>query len=338
MKKFVKKIGIPPFESIPLLDDGHLQTIAGRYWPQLPDRKPNASHTITLPDDDKLLVMENRPKQWKPGNRIVMLFHGITGSHLSTYMIRLTRKLTDSGHLVLRVNFRNCGPGLGLSKKISHSGRSEDAREVLKWATQHFPDSPITMVGFSLGGNIILKMAGEDPASLLGSLDSMVAISAPIHLTKCIDQFLLPKNHRFNQHFVSELIKTVSHIHNTYPELAKPDLSQVKTIIDFDEHYTAPYNGFSSLEDYYEQSSSLTLIPSIKIPTLILGALDDPFVNTECYKEIPQRHPLHLVLTEQGGHLAFLGKTDQLWNIRWMDTLIQRWIASLHVISDKKAA
>ena len=200
--QFTVPITIPEsFRPLPPFFGGWAQTIGAVYWPQMPAMRATARHVVTLPDGDCLAVLENRPAGWRPGDRIVVLVHGLVGSSASKDLVRLCRKLVRLGHLVMRVNLRNCGPGFGLARRLYHSGRSDDTRTVLHWLAQRFPESPVTQIGFSLGGNITLKMAGEDGDAPTGRLDSLVAISAPIDLAACAARLEQPENRFFDRYF-----------------------------------------------------------------------------------------------------------------------------------------
>ncbi len=162
VERILRKLKLNKFYPFPFARSGFWQTVHGTYLPILKPSKPDAYHHMMLKDGDVLVLAENRPKEWQPGQRIMLLVHGLTGCYQSTYMQRMCRRMTKKGFLVLRLNLRFCGPGRGLARKAYHAGVSDDTREVLEWIKIKFPDSPVTQVGFSLGGNVTLKMAGED--------------------------------------------------------------------------------------------------------------------------------------------------------------------------------
>ena len=199
------EIAIPEtFRPLPPFTAGWAQTIAAVYWPQLPAPQPTARHVVPLEDGDSLAVLENCPAGWRPGDRIVVLVHGLVGP--AARKARCVHpQLLRRGHCVMRVNLRNCGPGFGLARRLYHSGRSGDTRAVLCWLAKRFPESPVTQIGFSLGGNITLKMAGEDGDSPSGRLDSIVAVSAPVDLAACAARLERPENHFFDRYFVGLL-------------------------------------------------------------------------------------------------------------------------------------
>lgn len=178
---------MPPFCPLPGLNKGLRQTIASFYFPYNPFINNSNQHIISLADGDKIVLVENRPTHWVPSQRIILLVHGLTGSHRSKYFIRATKFFVEHGFMVMRMNLRGCGAGHGLAKHLYHSGRSEDTRHILEWLAKQFPHSPVTQIGFSLGANITLKMAGEDGPNKSGNLDSVVAVSPPLILKPALN-------------------------------------------------------------------------------------------------------------------------------------------------------
>jgi predicted alpha/beta-fold hydrolase len=330
------------FRPHPLFRGGWAQTIAGHYWPSGGILAPQRTHVVRLPDGDELVVAENSPADGAP-RRVVALLHGLTGTGDSGYMGRLARALVARGCVVARVNLRGCGPGFGRARQPYHSGRSEDARAVVAHLAREFPRLPLTLGGFSLGGNIVLKMAGEDGAAPTPPLDSVIAVSPPADLAAAARRLALPRNRVFDCFFVRELRREVARQHRRFPDLPPPRLPRGITLTQFDEHYTAPRGGFAGARDYYARASSRPLIPRIAVPTLILSAMDDPVVDSSALAGLPARPGLDLVLTERGGHVGFLarGPEGRRWvcpegrrwvrpeGRRWMDEVVLRWIADL---------
>jgi uncharacterized protein len=329
---------VPAFK--PLLASGWGQTIAAVYWPQRPELRPTALYTVSLPDGDQLAIVENRPREWHPGKRIAVLVHGLVGSSASKDLVRLSRKLVGLGFLTIRVNLRGCGPGFGLARHLYHSGRSEDTRAVIRWLAARYPDSPVTQIGISLGGNITLKMAGEDGAHPAGRLDSVVAVSAPIDLAACADRLAQPKNRFFDRYFVGLLLRHTARLHQRFPDLPRIEFPKCMTLRLFDDIYTAPRSGFRDAADYYARSSSEQFIPHIACPALIVCAADDPIVDAQCYRRLSASDfaqagqpfqagsNLQVVMPQHGGHVGFLARPG--WGgIRWVDNLILGWLQRL---------
>lgn len=312
------------FQPIRGLKHPWLQTVAANYIPEFASLPSDINHRLTLDDGDKLVVSENTPLHWQDGDRIIVMVHGLTGSSQSNYMIRIGLKMVEMGYKVIRVNLRSCGEGFGLAKLPFHSGRSEDTRKVLEWLARYFPHSPVTQIGFSLGGNITLKMVGEQHKYSLYNLDSAMAISPPADLISSAKHVSKPGNHLFERYFVKRLVKFVHRVHDALPDLSRPEFPSQMSIKDFDEIYTAPRCGFQNAEDYYHQSSAIHYFENIKTPTYILSALDDPIVDSTSLLDYKHTPNFEIILTKQGGHLGFLG--DSLQSIRWMDHAILNWM------------
>ena len=296
------------------------QTIIPYY---IPTGQPPTYHRefVTLTDGDQLALALSRPPSWQPGQRIVVLFHGLAGCETSSYLVRVSQRLYNEGFFVIRCNLRSCGPGQGLAQNPYHSGRSEDSRQVLQWVEKRFPKSPITQVGFSLSANITLKMLGEDDSLVPEALDSAMAISPPLNLKN--SAFMLTKNNFkiFNYFFLLRLKKQVRSIEKDFPELDKIAWPKKMDLIGFDHIYTAPRSGYADAFDYYEKASCLQFIEGIRRPTLNLLSKDDPVVDTHGLETLTLPESVKTIETEKGGHVGFLEK-----NRFWMDEAILRWV------------
>jgi predicted alpha/beta-fold hydrolase len=276
------------------------------------------------------MVAENRPRRWRAGDRIVVLVHGLVGSSASKDVVRLCRKILRLGHLVMRVNLRGCGPGFGMARHLYHSGRSEDLREVNRWLGSKFPDSPVTQIGISLGGNITLKMAGEDGSVPSGRLDSLIAVSAPIDLAASARRLAQPENRFFDRYFAGLLVRHVARLVRRFPDLPHIGFPKDMTVRLFDDLCTAPWSGFRDAADYYAQSSSEQFIPRIRCSALVLCAADDPIVEAQSYRRLPPLENVQRVLTSHGGHVGFLARPARFWRgVRWMDDMILDWMQRL---------
>ena len=215
-ERVLERLKLNRFSPFPFARSGLLQTIYGTMWPYLKAPKADAVHAVTLADGSAVVVLENRPAHWRAGKRIVLLVHGLSGTSQSNYMQRMARRLYHQGHMVLRMNLRNCGEGFGMSKSSYHAGVSDDARAVLHWIGRTFPGSPVTQVGFSLGGNISLKMAGEDGSRPTGPLDSVVAVSAPVDLKAAVHRLGAKENKFLHAIFLKFLQADVERLHKKF--------------------------------------------------------------------------------------------------------------------------
>lgn len=325
-----KEIGpIPTFRSLPLLSNPHVQSVVAMFWPSRRESFPSIHRVVEMPDGDKLVVVVSTPPEWRPVRRTVVMVHGLCGCYGSPYLVRMAGKLYQRGLRAVRVNLRGCGSGVGLARQPYHSGRSEDVRRVIEWLARESPESPVTLVGFSLGGNIVLKMAGEDGERPTARLDSVIGVSAPIDLMACSRLIGQPRNRIYDWYFVRRLLATVRELHRFFPDLPPIDLPPRLTLRMFDDLYTAPRSGFRDAADYYTRASSGPLVERIVVPTLLLSSRDDPFIATGPFEQLPRRPNIEVCLTDGGGHLGFLGFTGKSRDHRWMDERLVRSILSL---------
>lgn len=324
------KIGFDEFKPIPFLTNPFSQTIVAYYRPPYIDYLKNYKHFVSLPDKDVLVLVENTPDSWQPDDRIIVLIHGLAGSHLSNYNIRLSKAFFDKGYKVIRVNLRGCGPGLGLARFPHHAGHSDDARFILYWITQYYPHSKITQVGFSLGGNITLKMLGESHLyPLPPQLDSGIAVSPPIDILASSLLMGEEKNKLFDQFFAKHLVRQLKTSHKHFPDLPKLILPDTLSVSDLNDIYIAPRSGFKNALDYYSRASAGPLLKKIRLPTLIVHAEDDPFISINKYLPCSDNKNIDFVLTQMGGHLGWIGTQKVNGKRRvhqWMDELLVQWL------------
>jgi predicted alpha/beta-fold hydrolase len=185
-------------------------------------------------------------------------------------------------------------------------------------------------VGFSLGGNIALKMAGEDGEIPSGKLDSVISVSPPIDLVACSRLIEQPQNRFYDRYFIRRLLTDIRERQRFFPDIPAVNLPARPTLRVFDDLYTAPRSGFRDAMDYYMRASSGPLVARISVPTLLISSRDDPFIAVEPFVALPPRPNIECCLTDHGGHLGFLGFTGQSLNYRWMDESVVDWILRLY--------
>ncbi len=319
---------IPPFQPHPWIKGPHLQTIVGRYWPWPRHRLPSTLDLVELGGGDRTSVLDSIPPGWLPGDPAAVLVHGLGGCSRSPYVVRVGKKLAAQGIRVVRMNLRGAGAGFGLSRSFYHSGKTEDVRAVTDWLSSRAPGSPIALVGFSLGANLVLKLAGEAPDQPLKGFDCVVAANPPLDLEACCRMIQEPHNRIYDRNFLRNLRAEVARLHASFPDLEPVNLSAAKSLLDFDELYTAPRNGFRDASDYYSRSSAGPLIPRIEVPGLIIHAADDPFIPTEPFRSIKFPEQLALELIPGGGHLGYLSRKPWKGDRRWLDARISTWLES----------
>lgn len=308
----------------PLIKSSYCQTIMGTAI-DLEKDIASKTHYVKLPDEDLLALEVSTPKRWGDNDWTVVLVHGLCGSHKSHYMKRLAKRFYKAGIQAVRVNLRGCGSGRGLAKGIYHSGCSPDVEHVLKDLKTHFPRSPMVLVGFSMGANVVLKLTGELNGSAKELLRGVVAVSPPVNLLASARLFTMPKNQIYAKYFIRLLLNDVNFLHSHFPDLPPHNLPPDLTINDFDELYVAPRANFSSALDYYRHSSSKRVIEKIDIPTKILFARDDPIIRDNELDNLKLPENIDIYKTEYGGHIGFVG-LNIFKDFHWLDRVVYGWV------------
>jgi uncharacterized protein len=318
----------PPFEPHPLFRGGHSQTIAGRYLPGRPVRLESREHEILLPDGDRLVVYESTPRGWAEGGPQTLLVHGLGGCASAPYVVRAAGRFLTIGARVVRMNLRGAGTGFGKARGIYHGGRTEDVRAVAEWMAERAPKSPVGLVGFSLGANLVLKLAAEASNAPLQGLDCVLAANPPVDLAACCEYIRKRENRLYDWNFVRLLQAEVRRLHARFPDLGSVDFSGVHSLFEFDDRYTAPRNGFAGAADYYARSSAGPLLPRISVPGLVVHAEDDPFIPPDPIRRATLPSGLALELIPSGGHLGYLSRTRWGGDHRWLDARLCAWLAA----------
>ena len=310
------------FQPHSLFRNGHAQTIAAYAWPR---RFRFASES----DEERLFEVE-------PGVRVlahcrwhserdryptIVVWHGIEGSTGSNYMQATAEKGFQAGFNVIRVNFRNCGGTEHLTNTIYHGGLSADLGAVVKELLEKDHISRMCLVGFSLGGNLVLKLAGEYGDNPPRGVLSVCAVSPSVDLNASAEMILKRSNWIYHRDFVRRLKQRIRTNHRLYPERYDVSgLAEVHTLREFDDRYTSRAHGFADANDYYTRSSSLRVVDRIRIPTLIIHAADDPFIPFAPLQDpLVTNNPYILLLGPQrGGHVAFISsrrehRNDRFW-------------------------
>lgn len=320
----------PPFIPHRFYRNAHLQTIMGLFHSRIKAPYQAEQHSCRLPDNDLLIIHDDSPGNWTPGDRVVVLLHGLSGCHRSSYMVRLTNKLNARGVRVFRMDLRGCGAGTGLAKTPYHAGSFLDLQVALERVEFLCPGSPIGIAGFSLGGTISLNLLGR-PDLVSGKVDRAFVLNPPIRLNESVQVFGKPLFGHYQRHFISNLTKHVRASHHLNEHTHKVSGENYpRSLRDFDNQFTAPLIGFESAEDYYHQCSPVEVIKHISVPTLIVTAQDDPLVPADTYAEIQEQLTDHdrvtLHLTKHGGHLGFISAPSVDPDPRWSDWRIVDWM------------
>ena len=273
--------------------------------------------------DVQVAVDEQTPGAAPPAGHVMMI-HGLEGGSDSGYLQSLSNELLNAGYATHRFNMRSCGGTEHLSSTNYHAGQTSDALAVLREIRREW-SGPLFLVGFSLGGNVSLKLAGELGADAIGLLDGVCSVSTPIDLSACSDALEAPRNFIYQDRFLARLKDRIRRRHQQYPDRydIKP-LDQVRTIRQFDDAYTAKLFGFGTASNYFATQSSNQHLERIRIPTLMIQAKDDPLIPFAVFshKAIAANRNLRLVATDHGGHVGFIARRQPRF---WLDPLIRVW-------------
>ncbi len=276
--------------------------------------------------DAKTTVVSLEHHPAGPARGQIIFLHGLEGSAGAGYIASFAQEALVRGFGVHRLNMRTCGGTEDLCETMYHSGLTSDTRFVAETLHRRHK-SPIFLAGFSLGGNVVLKLAGE-----LGSTDLLAgvcAISTPIDLAACVRSMDKRSNRLYARRFLGRLRDRIRQKSKLSPDLYSPDgLEDVRTIWEFDDRFTAPLFNFGSAANYYATQSAARYLDTIGVPTLVITSKDDPLVPFQVYSHpaFTMNPHITLVATERGGHLGFISRHRPRF---WLDGFALDWIAGL---------
>ena len=294
------------------LRGGHVQTLASFFLPR----------RITLPTAEKRLIEVEPGVQvlchchWQPDRKnalTVITVHGLEGSSESQYMLGIAAKGMAVGMNAVRMNQRNCGGTDALSPTLYHSGRSQDIAAVARNLIHEDGISRFALVGFSMGGNLVLKLAGEWGREAPPQLRAVAAVCPSMNLAASADALHLAGNRLYEYYFMWQLRRRLRVKARLFPQVFDTSrMRGVTSLRDFDDKVTAHYCGFEGASDYYERSAAANIVDRIAVPTLILHAANDPFIRIlpETRRKILSNPNITFVETEDGGHCSFLAEAD----------------------------
>jgi predicted alpha/beta-fold hydrolase len=306
--------------------NGHLQTIVGNYLPRrdaLPE--PEVEMVEVSPAHGSQIASQVLCEcHWQPlpqrsSALTAIILHGLEGSSHSQYVTGNANKLWRAGCNVVRMNMRNCGPAkygemLRLSPTLYHSGLSGDVERVLRFFVEAQSLESIALIGYSMGGNLVLKLAGDLGDAAPAQLHAVVGVSPAVDLAASADALHEPQNRIYERKFVRGLLKRFRRKASFFPRAFDPQrAATITSLREFDERITSLYCGFRSADDYYARASASRVLDRIAIPTLILHAEDDPFVRItpETRERIVANPRITFLETEHGGHCAFLAAANR---------------------------
>lgn len=315
---------VPEFRSPSWCVNSHVHTIARSF---LGDTNPPYDQRIEIPtpDDDFLELDIIRHQNDKP---VVALFHGLEGSSSRYYMVELARELSKMKLSVVAVNFRSCGSRMNRQPRFYHSGETEDYATVFRWIREEFPNRLIGAVGFSLGGNALLKSLGEEGTA--HPVSTAVGVSVPYDLRLGSINLTGGFNRIYDYRFLRTLKKKLEQKKKDYPDL--PNFSG-STLYDFDDQVTSVIHGFRNAEDYYARCSSRKFVSAIKKPTLLIHSGEDPLcpVDGMPVGKIKDNPHLHYIITDEGGHVGFWSQPKG-----WLNYIITAYLREELGLNDEK--
>ncbi|REG88160.1 YheT family hydrolase [Winogradskyella sediminis] len=269
---------------------------------------------ITLPDTD--FVDLDWSYAQEKSNKVIILLHGLEGSAQRPYITGTAKLFNHHNIDACAVNFRGCSGEPNTLFRSYHSGATEDLDAVVQHLLLKGQYDEIYIKGISLGANMVLKYVGEG-REIPAELKSVIAVSTPCDLKGSCGELLSLKNKHYAIRFLAHLKEKLKPKLEQFPnDLSLADFNAIKTLIDFDDIYTAKAHGFESALDYYKKASCLQFLPNIKVPSLIINALNDSFLSPECYpvKEAKQNSNLFLEMPKYGGHVGFVDKKNIYYN------------------------
>ena len=322
------------------LSNGHLQTIVGNFLPRPPLQIPLVAETVEVDPADGSRVLCHCHWQSEPDGAdagraygvrsnclTLVLVHGLEGSSDSRYIQGITARAWAAGCNVIRMNMRNCGGTDGLTPTLYHSGLSGDVGAVVRHFAERFGLERIALVGYSMGGNLVLKLAGE-----WGSRPPLLAVAAvcpAIDLADGADALHEPLNRAYEGRFLLGLKARYARKAELFPSMyATPaEIGPVRSIREFDGKVVARYWNFRDADDYYYRAASARVVDRIAMPTLILCAQDDPFIrlSPETRDRLRANPHITFVETRHGGHCAYLCR-DRGEEIHWAEAAVIRYL------------
>jgi predicted alpha/beta-fold hydrolase len=321
------RFSLSPFQPAWWLPGGHLQTLGGKYL-RRPGPFPLRRERIDTPDGD-FLVLDFGPDR-DPAAPLVLLLHGLEGFTRRPYMIQAAQVLTARGMATVGLNFRSCSGEPNLCPRLYHSGDTEDVVHVLRILKGEWPGRPLGAVGFSLGGNVLLKLMGERDDGGRGLLQGAVGISVPYDLASgALYMQQGPMGWFYTRYFLRSLKAKVQAKERQLQAVL--DLEKVygsRTLVEFDDHATGPLHGFRDAAEYYRRSSSNQFLPDIRVPTLLFHARNDPFLPPRAipHQAVQENPWLFPAFARQGGHVGFLGGTVPGLPTFWSDQESARFL------------
>jgi predicted alpha/beta-fold hydrolase len=328
----------PPFRPRPWLSNGHLQTIFGNLLHRHSELPPPVAQLVEVASAHGTQIASQvlcechwQPLPQRPTRPTAIILHGLEGSSHSQYVIGNANKLWRAGCNVIRMNMRNCGGTERLTPTLYHSGLSGDVDRVMRFFIQSQSLQSVSLIGYSMGGNLVLKLAGDLGDKAPPELHSVVGVSPAMDLAVCADALHVLANRFYERRFLRALIRRFRRKAMLFPRAFDPQVAaNITSLREFDDRITALYSGFRDADDYYYRAAAARVLDRITVPTLLLHACDDPFIRIEPATRAAINANPHITLleTEHGGHCAFLAPPERAngYDGYWAEQMALRFV------------
>ncbi|MDZ4800467.1 MAG: alpha/beta fold hydrolase [Bryobacteraceae bacterium] len=301
----------------PLVRNPHFLTIAGNFVKRRLDTEsfPVVEQRIQTEPGIEILVHSQHP-QGTPKGHLVMV-HGLEGSSDAGYLRSMAQLALESGYATHRTNMRACGGTDDQCRTMYHAGLTSDTLAIIRRIGE-----PVYLAGYSLGGNVVLKLAGELGDAGREYLRGVVGVSVPIDLAACVRALAKSENRIYSWRFLRALKER---IRRREGEAALVKLGRIRSVYEFDDAYVAPFFGFGTADNYYQTQSSIGFLPNIRVPTLVIQAVDDPMIPFDIFADprLTGNPNIQVVPVPHGGHLGFISGSEPHF---WVDRVIMEWV------------
>jgi predicted alpha/beta-fold hydrolase len=307
------------FEAHPWLRNGHAMTVAAAFWPRRFALPKAQQRLFRVAEDSQLLAACH----WQEGKRrdvpVIAIVHGLEGSCDSNYVLGIAEKAYQRGFHVVRLNQRNCGGSEKLAPTLYNSAMSGDYQAVLEELADGDGFTQIFFAGYSMGGNLVTKMAGEYGDAAPEALRAVCGVCPAIDLAASADALDKRENYFYQRRFVTGLLARYARKVALFPQIYSRDgLGKIRTVRDFDDAITAPCFGFRDAQEYYEAAGARKVVARVRVPMLMITAQDDPFVPYEAFLAalVEENPAIRFVAPERGGHCGFIsrhGGAERFW-------------------------
>jgi predicted alpha/beta-fold hydrolase len=326
------------FQPRSLLTNGHVMTVFAwgkpRHFPHLP---APTERLFDVAPGTRVLAHCHWQKD-RASAPLLLALHGLEGSSSAHYMRGLADKAWRAGFNVVLLNQRNCGGTENLAEGLYHSGLTADADQVIREAIRTDGVSRIVVAGYSLGGNLALKLAGDYGADAPRELKGVCAVSPVMELGECVRALERRQNIVYQWNFVRGLKARMRRKAACHPgRFSLAPLARIRSVRAFDEEYTAPHFGFQDATDYYHRASAMRVIDRVAVPSLIITAEDDPFVPSQPFRDprVTSNPYIRVVVTRHGGHCAFLSEPVNGDDGYWAESQIVNFAERVSSVADR---